>query len=88
MSLADGLGAVSCYPATVTLRILQEAAHPRIQVDPFGQLPCEHENVLVHTTNGEQLGDDLLECVHCKYVVSLSDLYAAIRMPPGLGPTS
>ena len=88
VSLADGPGAVSCYPAKVTLRIMEEAAHPRIQVDPFGQLPCKHENVLVHTTNGKQLGDDLLECTRCEYVVSLSDLYAAVRMPPGLAPTS
>jgi hypothetical protein len=87
-SLADHRRAVSCYPRAVTLRILAEAAHPRTQVDPFGQLPCKHKNVLVHTTNGDQLGDDLLECPRCEYVVSLSDLYAAIRMPPGLGPTS
>jgi len=72
----------------VTLRILEEAAHLRTEVDPFGQLPCKHEAVLVHTTNGKQLGDDLLECTDCEYVVSLSDLYAAVRLPPGLLPTS
>ncbi|MCP4447703.1 MAG: hypothetical protein GY811_20555 [Myxococcales bacterium] len=69
----------------MTLRILEETIHPRMRVDPFGQLPCKHKNIVVHTTNGEQLGDDLLECQRCEYVITLSDLYAAIRMPPGLG---
>jgi len=52
-----------------------------MQVDPFGQLPCEHETVVVHITNGAGMGDDLLECPTCEYVLSLSDLYAAIKMP-------
>lgn len=82
------MGAVSCYPLVVSLQIVQSDRHERIQVDPFGQLPCEHETVVVHTTNGHGLGDDLLECPLCRYAVSLSDLYAAIKMPPGLLPTS
>ena len=32
------------------------------------------------------MGDDLLECTRCKYVVSLRDLFAAMSMPPGLLP--
>ncbi len=72
----------------MTLQVLGEAKHPRAVVDPFGQLPCKHVNIVVHTTNGDQLGDDLLECPRCGYVVSLRDLYAAVRMPPGMMPTS
>lgn len=87
-SLADGMGTVSCYPAGVSLQIMRSDPHPRIQVDPFGQLPCEHESIVIHTTNGQGLGDDLLECPRCEYAVSLSDLYAAIKLPPGLLPTS
>lgn len=55
--------------------------HPRLHVDPFGQLPCEHDEVRIHITNGESMGDDLLECDDCGYVVTLRDLYAAVRMP-------
>ncbi len=37
--------------------------------------------VWVHITNGESIGDDLLECQRCNYVVSLRDLFAAMSMP-------
>jgi hypothetical protein len=68
----------------VTLRILESGRHLRQQVDPFGQLPCEHEQVWVHITNGDGMGDDLLECESCQYVVTLRDLFSALMMPPGL----
>ena len=60
--------------------------HPRTSVDPFGQLPCNHNEMRVYITNGESMGQDLLECSSCGYVVTLQDLYAAFQMPPGLVP--
>ncbi len=60
---------------------MEQGRHERAQIDPFGQLPCQHRTVIVHITNGRSLGDDLLECSSCGYVVTLSDLYAAIKMP-------
>lgn len=86
MSLADTICTVSCYRLPVSLRILKSDLHPRTSVDPFGQLPCEHDAVRVHITNGESIGDDLLECPECKYTVTLQDLFTAMRMPPGLVP--
>lgn len=65
----------------MSLRIIESGRHPRLSVDPFGQLPCEHETIWVHITNGERLGDDILECGECGYTLSLSDLYAAVKMP-------
>ena len=70
------------------MQIIETNSHPQAMVDPFGQLPCEHTMVLVHITNGESIGDDLLECPTCDYVVTLRDLYAAVRMPAELMPTS
>lgn len=60
--------------------------HARTSVDPFGQLPCQHESVRVYITNGGSIGDDLLECPECSYTVTLQDLFSALRMPPGLLP--
>ena len=74
------------YNASVSLRIVSSDCHPRMSVDPFGQLPCKHPVVWVHITDGDSMGDDLLECTSCKYVVSLRDLFAAMSMPPGLLP--
>ena len=65
----------------MSLRIMDSGQHPRVSVDPFGQLPCEHESITVHITNGERLGDDILECASCGYTLTLSDLYAAVKMP-------
>jgi hypothetical protein len=72
----------------VSLRILKSDLHPRTSVDPFGQLPCEHDVMRVYITNGETIGHDLLECSDCGYVVTLQDLYSAFKMPPGLLPGS
>jgi hypothetical protein len=58
--------------------------HARTSVDPFGQLPCHHESVRVYITNGESIGDDLLECPECGYTVTLQDLFSAMKMPSGL----
>ncbi len=70
----------------MTLRILKSDLHPRSSVDPFGQLPCQCETVRVYITNGDSIGDDLLECSYCGYTVTLHDLFAAMRMPPGMTP--
>ena len=70
----------------MSLRIIKSDLHPRTSVDPFGQLPCELETVRVYITNGESIGDDLLECPTCNYAVTLQDLFSAMRMPPGLVP--
>jgi hypothetical protein len=79
---ADGL----CYGALVALKILEKGLHPSRNVDPFGQLPCDCDEVCVYITNGESIGDDLLECPHCHYVLTLRDLFAAMKMPPGVMP--
>lgn len=64
------------------MRIVAFDRHPARTVDPFGLLPCRHRSVLVHITNGDLLGDDLVECRPCGYVVTLADLYRSM-MPPG-----
>lgn len=71
----------------MNLCILESALHPSRSVDPFSQLPCAHEEVRVFITNGESIGDDLLECPICEYVLTLRDLFSALRMPPELLPT-
>ena len=71
----------------MSLRILSSESTLRTRVDPFDQLPCEHQEILVHTTNGDSLGDDLVQCVSCDFVITLRDLYAAVRMPPGTLPS-
>lgn len=65
----------------MTICILKSDLHPKTSVDPFGQLPCTHDKVRVYITNGESLGDDLVECNECDLVVTMRDLYAAVRMP-------
>ncbi len=67
--------------AGMSLRIMDSGEHQRTSVDPFQQLPCLHETIWVHITNGERLGDDIVECVPCGYTLTLSDLYAAVKMP-------
>lgn len=71
-----------CYRlVAVSFAILLSERHPRQQVDPFGLLPCRHASVVVHTTSGEFLGSDLVECGRCGIVVALHDLY--FGMMPG-----
>lgn len=67
------------------MRVVAVARHPSRRLDPFGLLPCRHRSVLVHTTDGEFLGDDMVECRPCGYVITLFDLYRSVSLPPGLG---
>jgi hypothetical protein len=66
-------------------RVLDSRYHPAEAVDPFGLRPCRHARVLVHTTDGDSLGDDLVECRRCGWSTRLADLYAPLRaagVPP------
>lgn len=56
--------------------------HPVAKVDPFGRLPCRHQTVTVHITDGESIGEDLVECRRCGYAMRLADLYEGL-FPPG-----
>ena len=68
------------------MRVMAKDSHPARKVDPFGLLPCGHDTVVVHITDAESMGEDLVECTECTYIVRLADLYAGIRMPGADGP--
>jgi hypothetical protein len=64
--------------------ILQSKEHPRKLVEgPFATFPCEcdTDSLIVHITNGETMGDDLVECPECRVMLSFGDLYAGLKMP-------
>ncbi|MCG8419950.1 MAG: hypothetical protein MJE77_18615 [Proteobacteria bacterium] len=60
------------------MRIVATGKHPADRVDPFGRLPCRHRTVLVHITDRESMGDDLVECRRCGYAMRLADLYEGL----------
>ena len=75
------------------MRIMATDEHPAERVDPFGRLPCGHETVLVHITDAESMGEDIVECRPCGYAMRLADLYHGLfpaggppGMPPGMTP--
>lgn len=72
--------------ATVGIvKVLSQKRHSVTDVDPFGRLPCKHRTVIVHITDGESMGDDLVECDRCGYVIRLADLYKGL-FPGGMPP--
>jgi len=66
---------VSFKPRAPALRVLATKENAVADLDPLRLLPCDHARVQVHTTNGEDLGYDMVECESCGYVVTLRDLY-------------
>jgi hypothetical protein len=52
--------------------------HEVASLDPFGMLPCKHKTVVVHITNAESMGDDIVQCRPCRYAVTFADLYATM----------
>jgi len=64
------------------MRIMASDEHATENVDPFGRLPCRHRTVLVHITDQESMGEDLVECRPCGYAMRLADLYRGL-FPPG-----
>lgn len=65
------------------MRIVASGEHPRRKVDPFGRLPCRHDTVAVHITDGQSVGDDVVECRPCGYALRLADLYQGLFPGPG-----
>jgi hypothetical protein len=65
------------------VKIVQADEHPARKVDPFGLLPCDCDRVVVHISDSESMGDDLVECMTHRYVVTLGELYRGIF--PGRG---
>lgn len=65
-----------------TAKILASREEPASVVDPFRARPCTCATVTVHTTDGEYLGDDLVECGACGWRLTLRELYRD-HMPPG-----
>ncbi len=63
------------------MRVMVKGRHPARHVDPFHLLPCAHATVVVHITDGDSLGEDLVECPRCRYVIRIADLYAGMSMP-------
>ncbi len=57
------------------MRVMASAEHATAEMDPFGFLPCQHQTVLIHILDGETMGEDLVECQHCGYVVTMADLF-------------
>ncbi len=73
----------------VAMRIMASDEHDTARVDPFGRLPCSHRKVLVHITDRESMGQDLVECRRCGYAMRLADLYQGLFPdggPPIPGP--
>jgi hypothetical protein len=63
------------------MKIVASAEHPTHQVDPFRDLPCDCTSVTVHITDCRSIGDDLVECRRCGYVLRLADLYGTMPRP-------
>lgn len=59
-----------------SMAVLASRLTPRAQVDPFGLFPCPCDALIVHTTTGASLGDDLLECRVHGVSATLHDLFA------------
>ena len=60
------------------MRIVSSQYHAARQVDPFGRLPCRHARVLVHISDQESMGEDIVECRRCAYALRLADLYRGL----------
>lgn len=63
-------------------RILDSSRHPRRVVDPLGLLDCQCDTVVVHTTSGKSLGDDVVECPTCGVRVTLREMFAVLGGSP------
>ena len=65
-------------------RIIESREHPASKVDPFNARPCDCDTVVVHITDGETLGDDIVECQVCGWRLTMRELYKDVT-PPDLG---
>jgi hypothetical protein len=57
------------------MRVMASKVHDSAEMDPFGFLPCDHGSVVVHILDADTMGEDLVECPVCGYVITLADLF-------------
>ena len=68
------------------MRIVMSQRHPVAKLDPFGRLPCSHKSVVVHISDQDSMGEDIVECSRCRYSLRLADLYRGLFPQGGVSP--